>query len=306
MKVSKQQLEGDFIMFKVKLYNKIAEVGLRRLDPALFTVGEDVDAPDAIIVRSAKILPEMLNPELKCIARAGIGFNNICSDECAKRGIAVFNTPGANANAVKELVLGALVLSSRDIFGGAEWVKANADNPDVAALVEKGKAAFTGPELVGKTLGIIGMGNIGRKVAEMAKALGMNVIGYDKYAPCDATEDEVYANSDYITLHATFTDETRHSVNAKTLATMKDGVRIINLARAELVDDDAIIAALESGKVRFYVTDLPNNKTANVPGVIAIPHLGASTPESEDNCAIMAADEVAAFLLRGEVRNKVN
>jgi D-3-phosphoglycerate dehydrogenase len=218
----------------------------------------------------------------------------------------VFNTPGANANAVKELVLGALVLTSRDILGGVQWVKDNADDSDVPALVEKGKSMFAGPELIGKTLGIIGMGNVGRKVAEMAAALGMNVLSYDKYAPCNATEADVYAASDYITLHSPYTDETRHSVNAKTLATMKDGVRIINLARAELVDDDAIIAALDSGKIRFYVTDLPNNKTANVPGIIAIPHLGASTPESEENCAIMAADEVSVFLLRGEERNRVN
>jgi D-3-phosphoglycerate dehydrogenase len=293
-------------MYKVKLYNKIAKIGLDRLDPALFTTGGDVDAPEAILVRSAKITPDMLNPELKCIARAGAGVNNICVDECTKRGIVVFNTPGANANAVKELVIGALIFSSRDVFGAANWVRDNADNVDVPALVEKGKSQFVGPEIAGKTLGIIGMGNIGRKVAAAAEALGMTVLGYDKYAPCNSSEEEIYAKSDYITLHAVYTDETRHSINAKTLAAMKDGVRIINLARAELVDDDAIIAALSSGKVARYVTDLANNKTANVPGIIALPHIGASTPESEDNCAVMAVDEISDYLLNGTIRNSVN
>jgi D-3-phosphoglycerate dehydrogenase len=293
-------------MFKIKLYNKIAKVGLDRLDPDKFEVGEDIAAPDAILVRSAKITADMLNPELKCIARAGAGVNNIDLKACTERGIVVFNTPGANANAVKELVVGALILASRDIVGGIEWTKANSADADVPALVEKGKAQFTGPELSGKTLGILGLGAIGAKVREVAAALGMNVLGYDPYAESNATREELIAKSDYITLHLPYLPETKHTINAGEIARMKDGVRIINCARGELVDDDAMIAALAAGKVACYVTDFPNNKTANAKGVIAIPHLGASTPESEDNCAVMAADEIAGFLLDGIIRNKVN
>jgi len=293
-------------MYKVKLYNKIAKVGLEHLDPEKFTYGEDIQNPDAILVRSAKLTADDLNPELKCIARAGIGINNIPLEECTKRGIVVFNTPGANANAVKELVLGALIIASRNVIAATKWVEENSEQEDVAAQVEKGKSQFVGSEISGKTLGIIGMGAIGRKVAAAAEALGMNVLGYDKYSECNSTEEEIYAKADYITLHATFTEETKHMINSKTLSQMKNGVRIINLARAELVNDDDIIAALKDGKVACYVTDLPNNKTANVPGIIAIPHLGASTPESEDNCAIMAAEEISNYLLNGKIKNSVN
>jgi D-3-phosphoglycerate dehydrogenase len=293
-------------MFKIKLYNKIARVGLERFDPAEFEVGEDVTAPDAILVRSAKITADMLNAELKCIARAGAGVNNIDLAACTERGIAVFNTPGANANAVKELVVAALILSSRDIIGGIEWTKANAADGDVPALVEKGKSRFAGPEISGKTLGILGMGAIGRRVRDAAEALGMTVLGYDPHTESNAAREEIIAGSDYITLHLPYLPETRHTIGAAEIANMKDGVRIINFARAELVDDDAIIAALESGKIARYVTDFPTNKTANAKGVIAIPHLGASTPESEDNCAVMAADTIAAFLSEGKIRNKVN
>jgi D-3-phosphoglycerate dehydrogenase len=293
-------------MFKVKLYNKIAKVGLEKLDPAKFAYGEDIAAPEAILVRSAKITPDLLNPELKCVARAGVGVNNICVDECTKRGIVVFNTPGANANAVKELVIGALILASRNLIDANEWVRENSGDSDVAALVEKGKSQFTGSEILGKTIGIIGYGNVGRLVGEAASALGMNVLSYDKYAKCNSTEDEIFQKSDYIALHATLTDETRDTINSDTLSKMKDGVKIINLARAELVNDDDIIAAIGSGKVSRYVTDLPNNKTANVKGIIAIPHLGASTPESEDNCAIMAAEEISNYLLNGKIKNSVN
>ncbi|MDR2530912.1 MAG: 3-phosphoglycerate dehydrogenase [Oscillospiraceae bacterium] len=311
-------------MFKIKLYNKIAKVGLDRLDPAKFVYGEEIELPDAIIVRSAKITPEHLTPGLKCIVRAGAGVNNICVDECRERGIAVFNTPGANANAVKELAIAALILASRDIVGGIAWTRANASDSDVPTLVEKGKAQFTGPEIIGKTLGLIGTGAVGALVARAANALGMRVLAADPFlsegartalSDCVTFVDdgkvklgdftEVFAQSDYISLHAPVTADTRGGVNSSTIAKMRDGVRIVNLARAELVDDDALLAALASGKVARYVTDLPTNKTADAAGVIAIPHLGSSTPESEDNCAIMAADTVTNYFINNATTGNI-
>ncbi|NLL46564.1 MAG: 3-phosphoglycerate dehydrogenase [Clostridiales bacterium] len=306
-------------MFKVKTLNKIAEIGTQRLDCGFFCIDDRCESPDAILVRSAKMCESALNDDLLCIARAGAGVNNIPLASCTEKGIVVFNSPGANSGGVKELVLASLILASRDIIGGIEWVKSIADKGDeVPALVEKGKSSFVGPEIFSKTLGIIGLGAIGAKVAQDAYALGMKVMGYDPFlsdtvrtmlaGKASFTKDmaDIFKNSDYITLHLPYSDTTKNTINAETIAMMKDGVRIINLARGELVNDDDIIAALESGKVGRYVTDFPNAKTANAKGVIAIPHLGASTPESEENCAIMAADEIKEYILNGNIINSVN
>lgn len=306
-------------MYKIKTLNSIAQVGLDNFDKSLYTVSDDIENPDAILVRSAKLHGYDFNPELLCIARAGAGTNNIPVEECGEKGIVVFNTPGANAEAVKELVLCALLLSSRDILGGVDWVKSIAAKGDeVPSLVEKGKAAYVGPEIKGKTLGVIGLGAIGAKIANDAMALGMKVYGHDPYLSVEAAWripssvinareiETIYKNCDYITIHVPYTESTHHQINACSLAMMKSGVRIINLARAELVNDDDIIDAIDSGKVSCYVTDFPNAKTANVPKIIPIPHLGASTPESEDNCAVMAAMEIIDYLENGNINNSVN
>jgi D-3-phosphoglycerate dehydrogenase len=306
-------------MYTVKTLNKIAQIGTDRFDKAVFTIDNAANDPDAIMVRSADMLNYDFNRNLLCIARAGAGYNNIPVDRCAQSGIAVFNTPGANSGGVKELVLCALFLSSRDIFGGCEWVRSIADKKDeVSALVEKNKSAYAGPEILGKTLGLIGVGAIGAKVARDAHALGMTVYGIDPFLSDEIKAglsayvrfvddvDELYAVSDYISLHLPYNSETKHKICAESIAKMKDGVRIINIARGELVCDDDILEALESGKVSRYVTDFPNAKTACAKGVIAIPHLGASTPESEDNCAIMAADQISEYLLNGNLINCVN
>jgi len=306
-------------MYNVKTLNKISKTGLQVLNPAKYTAGDDIEKPDAILVRSAKMHDMQFNPELLCIARAGAGTNNIPCDRCAQEGIVVFNTPGANSNAVKELVVCALLLASRDIVGGVEWVRSIADKGDeVAAMVEKGKSSYVGPELAGKSLGVIGLGAIGAKIANAAVALGMTVYGYDPYLSVDAAwnlsasvrhatnVDTVYAECDYVTLHIPYLDSTHHFINADAIAKMKNGARLINLARAELVDDDALIAALESGKLARYVTDFPNGKTAGAKNVVAIPHLGASTPESEENCAVMAAHEIVEYVENGNIVNAVN
>lgn len=306
-------------MFTVKTLNKIAKIGTDRFDTALFTVDDNAENPDAILVRSAKMLDYTFNKNLLCIARAGAGVNNIPLDRCAEEGIVVFNSPGANSNGVKELVIASLLLASRDIVGGIEWAKGIADKGDeVAALVEKGKSAFVGPEILGKTLGVIGLGAVGAKAAAAAHALGMTVVGYDPFVSEAAKTmlngkvkfvtdmADVFKASDYITLHLPYMESTKNTVNAAAIAMMKDGVKIINLARGELVNDDDIIAALESGKVGKYITDFPNGKTVAAKGVIAIPHLGASTPESEDNCAVMAVDEINEYVLNGNIVNSVN
>jgi len=304
-------------MYNIKTLNKISKIGLDVLTDK-YTVADDCAAPDAILVRSAKMHDYAFNPELVCIARAGAGVNNIPCDRCAEEGIVVFNTPGANANSVKELVLCAMLLASRDVVGGVEWAKSIAGTEDVAGQVEKGKSAFVGPELMGKSLGVIGLGAIGARIANDAIELGMKVYGYDPYLSVDAAwrlsssvihatdVDTIYKNCDYITIHVPYMESTKHTINADAIAKMKDGVRIINLARGELVDDDAILPALESGKVARYVTDFPNNKTAGAKGVVAIPHLGASTPESEDNCAVMAANEIMDYVENGNIVNSVN
>ncbi len=307
-------------MFKIKTMNKIAPVGLERLPAENYTVSDDMQGEDAILVRSAKLHDYDFPESLWAIARAGAGVNNIPVDRCSEAGVVVFNTPGANANAVKELVLCAMLLASRDVIGGAEWVKQQAGIPgvEVADVVEKGKSAFVGPEVYRKTLGVVGLGAIGALVANIGLSLGMDVYGYDPYLSVDAALrldrhikvvkdlDALYANSDYITLHLPFMEATKNTVNAAAIAKMKDGVRLINLARGGLVNDDDLIAALESGKVACYATDFPNNKLVAAPHVVALPHLGASTPESEDNCAVMAANQVKDFLENGNIKNSVN
>ena len=306
-------------MFQIKTMNKISPKGLAQLPGEKYTVADDVANEDAILVRSAKLHDYEFPANLWAIARAGAGTNNIPVDRCSEAGIIVFNTPGANANAVKELVICALLCASRDIMGGYSWVREQAEaGAEVAAVVEKGKSAFVGPELYRKTLGVGGLGAIGALVANVALSLGMEVYGYDPFLSVDAAlrldrhvhvvkdAGELYRNADYVTIHMPYTKDTKHTINADTIAQMKDGVRVVNLARGELVDDEAMLAALESGKVARYVTDFPNNTVALAKGVVAFPHLGASTPESEDNCAVMAADELRDFLENGNVKNSVN
>lgn len=306
-------------MFTVKTLNKIAKVGLDRLDAKYFAQDDNAADPDAILVRSAKMLDYAPNAALQCVARAGAGYNNIPVEAYAEQGVVVFNTPGANANAVKELAVCALILASRDVIGGIDWCRTIADKGDeVAALVEKGKSQFVGPELLGKTLGLIGLGNVGAKVAKAASALGMRVLGYDPFlsealrqdlagtAEIVDELDSLYAASDYISLHLPYNKDTANTICAATIAKMKDGARIINIARSELVSDADMEKALADGKIARYVTDFPNGNTVKMPGCVAIPHLGASTPESEDNCAVMAAQQISEYLLQGNIVNSVN
>lgn len=306
-------------MYQIKTLNKIAAVGLERLDAEHYQVGEEFSDADGILVRSADLLSYQFPEKLKAISRAGVGVNNIPIDRCSEAGIAVFNTPGANANAVKELVLCALLMASRDIDGSIRWVRQQVENGvDVTTVVEKGKAAFVGPELFRKSLGVIGLGAIGSLVANMAISLGMDVYGYDPYLSVNnalrldrhihVVQDasELYKKSDYITIHIHFTEQTRHMIDGAAIAKMKPGVRFINLARGEIVEDEAMIAALDTGKVAAYITDFPNNRLVQVPHVVAMPHLGASTPESEQNCAVMAADELKDYLENGNIHNSVN
>jgi len=306
-------------MFKIKTMNKIAQIGLDRLSADTYTVGDDVSGEAGILVRSAKLHDYHFPDSLWAIARAGAGTNNIPVEQCAEKGIVVFNTPGANANAVKELAVCALLLASRNIIGGSMWVREQvASGVDVTTVIEKGKAAFAGPELSHKALGVMGLGAIGVLVANAAQKLGMDVYGYDPYLSVNSalrldrhvnvvkSAEELYRVADYVTIHVPFMESTRHTINSDALAAMKDGVRIINLARGELVDDEALLAALDSGKVASYVTDFPNNALCVNEKVVVIPHLGASTPESEDNCAVMAADELRDYLENGNIRNSVN
>ena len=300
----------------IKLLNKIAKIGTDKLDRSLFNVGEGVDAPYGIMVRSASMHEMEFNSELRAIARAGAGVNNIPIERCTENGIVVFNTPGANANAVKELVIAGLMLASRDVVGGVKW--AGTLTEDVAGQVEKGKSKFAGVEVAGKTLGVIGLGAIGGMVANTAVHLRMEVVGCDPYLSVEAawslnhhiekaaTYDDIYACSDYITLHVPSTPQTKGMINKDTIAKMKDGVRILNFARADLVNAADLKEALASGKVAAYVTDFPTEDVINVPGVVAIPHLGASTAESEDNCAVMAAMELGDYIANGNIRNSVN
>lgn len=305
-------------MYNVLTLNKIAAVGTERLGDN-YTCGDAVENPDAILVRSAAMHDMTFGSNLLAIARAGAGTNNIPKDTCTEQGIVVFNTPGANANAVKELVLAGLLLSSRKIVEGIDWAKTLKGNGDaVAKMVEKGKGQFVGPELKGKTLGVIGLGAIGILVANAADLLGMKVIGYDPFMSVanalklDPTiklmksKEEVMTSCDYLTIHVPLTPETQDMVDAAMIEKMKDGVRILNYSRDGLVNSEAVLAALKSGKVAKYVTDFGNDAILGEENVIVLPHLGASTPESEDNCAIMACDEVKEYLENGNIVNSVN
>ena len=315
MKVKK----GNRYMIKVNLLNNIKSSKLELFNTEKYTVGVELENHEALMLRSAKIHDMVFGNELLCIARAGAGYNNIPVDRCADEGIVVFNTPGANSGAVKELVICSLFLSTRDIIGGIEWVKSVVSEGDeIPALVEKQKAKYVGPEVLGKTLGVIGLGAIGAKIAEAAVGLGMEVLGYDPYISIDAAWnlspqikkvddlDTIYQKSDFISVNVPYMEATKKFINKDVISKMKPGVRIINAARAELVNDDDMLAALESGQVSCYVTDFPNAKTAGAKGVIAIPHLGASTPESEDNCVSMAAAQIIEFIENGNIINSVN
>ncbi len=281
-------------MFKIQTLNKIAKCGLDNFDEK-YEISDTVENPDGIILRSFKMHDMKVGDNLKAVARAGAGTNNIPVDEYAKKGIVVFNTPGANANAVKELTIAGLFLASRKVTEAVDWAKTLKGNgADVGPMVEKGKSAFAGPEIKGKTLGVIGLGAIGVQVANAAEALGMKVIGYDPFV------------SDYVTLHLPLNDNTKGLVNAELLENANDGIRILNFARGELVETKALLEALESGKVASYVTDFPSDEVIGVKNVVAIPHLGASTPESEDNCATMAGKELVDYLENGNITNSVN
>ena len=304
-------------MFKILTLNKISKVGLGQLSDN-YTVSDNEANPDGILLRSFKMHDMELPESLKAVARCGAGVNNIPLDKCAEKGIVVFNTPGANANAVKELVLTGLLLSSRKIMASYAWAQSLQGTEDIAKQVEKGKSNFAGPEINGKTLGIVGLGAIGVLVANAAVALGMNVIGYDPYfsiknalaldnaVKFTSNLDDIYAVADYITVHVPATPETKNMINAESLAKCKDGVRLLNFARNELVNVADVKTALESGKVSCYVCDFPNEETVGVDGIITLPHLGASTPEAEDNCATMAAKEIMAYLEDGNIVNSVN
>ncbi len=305
-------------MYTILTLNKISEKGLACFD-SKYTCTADTQTPDAVIVRSASMHDMELPASLLAVARAGAGYNNIPVASCTDKGICVFNTPGANANAVKELVICALFLTSRRIVPSIEWCRTLKGNgSEVGKMVEKGKSNFAGPEILGKTLGVYGMGAIGVLVANAAAALGMKVIGYDPYisdkavAALDksvtltANSDDLFVESDYITLHAPLNDATRGIVNKNTLAMAKDGIRVLNFARGELVDSADIIEAVNSGKCAAYATDFPTDEQLCVDGIIAIPHLGASSPESEENCAVMAAKQISEYLEKGNVVNSVN
>ncbi len=306
-------------MFTIQTRNAIAESGLAQLGGSRFTIDPDTEAPDAILLRSADLHGEHLPASVKAIARAGAGVNNIPVETCTERGIVVFNTPGANANAVKELVIASLLLSGRRLSEGIAWARSlKGTDADVEALVEKEKKRFAGPEIAGKTLGIIGLGAIGVMVANAAGELGMRVLGYDPYISvnaawglrrdverADALED-LLARSDYITLHAPLTENTTGIIGANALSRVKRGVRILNLARGPLVDNEAMLSALDAGTVSRYVTDFPTAALVGHSSVIPIPHLGASTPESEENCAVMAARQLRDFLFTGNITNSVN
>ncbi len=306
-------------MYNIQTLNKIASCGTDVFDKTKYAIADEQANPDAIMVRSAAMHDMEFGSNLLAIARAGAGVNNIPVEKCAEQGICVFNTPGANANAVKELVIAGLLLASRKVADALAWVPSLKNEGDqVGKLVEKGKSQFAGPEIQGKTLGIIGLGAIGILVANAAVSLGMKVVGTDPFLSVNAalklsrkvsvvpTQKEVFEACDYLTIHVPFNPDTKGFINAETIGIMKDGVRILNFARGELVDTPSILAALESGKVACYVTDFPNAEVIGVKNVVALPHLGASTPESEDNCAVMAAEELIDYIENGNIRNSVN
>ena len=305
-------------MFTIKTLNAISPVGLAKLNKNLFDVSVDADAPDGILVRSADLLNTTFDDNLLAIARAGAGVNNIPLDRCSEQGIVVFNTPGANANAVAELVIGMLIAGSRNVAAAAQWTQGLAGDPAMAKSVEKGKKQFVGNEIKGKTLGVIGLGAIGSRVANCAIELGMEVYGYDPYISIDAAWNlssrvrhcvnlnDMLPLCDYITIHVPYLPTTKDTINTQTLALCKDGVKILNYARGELVNTAALLEAMDSGKVSGYMTDFPSEAILGRPGIVCTPHLGASTPESEDNCAVMAAEELKDYIENGNIRNAVN
>lgn len=305
-------------MYDILTLNKISQIGLKELD-SKYTVSDACENPDGIIVRSAAMHEFDFSEKTLAVARAGAGVNNIPVDKCTEKGIVVFNTPGANANAVKELVIAGLMLSSRRVAAAYDWCKTlKGEGENVGKLVEKGKSQFAGPEILGKTLGVVGLGAIGRLVAVAANNLGMKIVGYDPYfndalkgeLPADTeyvdSLDAIYEKSDYITLHLPCTSETKGMINAETIAKMKDGARILNFARGELVKGADMAETVTSGKIGAYVTDFPSDEVIGVENVTALPHLGASTPESEENCAYMAAVEIREYLEKGNIKNSVN
>lgn len=305
-------------MYDILTLNKIAKCGTDSFDKAKYTVSDNAENPDAIMVRSAAMHDMQFGDKLLAIGRAGAGVNNIPVDRCAEEGIVVFNTPGANANAVKELVIAGLLLTSRKITDAVSWVSTLKGTEEIGKQVEKGKASFAGPEISGKTLGVIGLGAIGVLVANAAMSLGMKVVGYDPYLSVKAALslnpgvktvsdiNELYGASDYITIHVPYNADTKGTISAKAVEAMKDGVRILNFARGELADNAAVLSALESGKIACYITDFPCEELIGAKNVICVPHLGASTPESEDNCAVMAASELIDYIENGNIRNSVN
>ncbi len=305
-------------MYNIQTLNKISSVGTDVFDKSKYAVSDNFENPEAIMVRSAKMHDMQFGDNLLAIARAGAGVNNIPVERCAEEGICVFNTPGANANAVKELAICAILLSSRKITEAAAWAASLKGTPDAPKTVEGGKSKFAGPEIMGKTLGIIGLGAIGGKIANAAVALGMKVVGYDPYLSVNAALlldssvkvvndiNDIYKSCDYISIHVPYTPDTKNTIDAEQIAMMKDGVRLINLARGELINSEAVVKAIADGKVAKYVTDFADDVVLGVENVIVLPHLGASTPESEDNCAIMAANELIDYIENGNIKNSVN
>ena len=305
-------------MYNILTLNKIAACGTDIFDKTKYAVSDSVENPVAIMVRSAKMHDMEMGSDLLAIARAGAGVNNIPVEKCAEDGIVVFNTPGANSNAVKELAICALLLSSRKITEAAAWAASLKGTPDAPKTVEGGKAKFAGPEILGKTLGVIGLGAIGGKIANACSRLGMKVVGYDPYLSVNAALhldphvsvvaniEDIYKSCDYITIHVPYTPAGKNMIDSEQIAMMKDGVRLINLARGELINSQAVVDAIAAGKVAKYVTDFADDIVLGVENVIVLPHLGASTPESEDNCAVMAANELIDYIERGTIKNSVN
>jgi len=305
--------------FKVQTFNKISDTGLSRFPAERYAISDEVSNPDALLVRSASLHDFSFERGLKAIARAGAGVNNIPLDKCTSSGIVVFNTPGANANAVKELVIAGLLLSSRKIIEGINWSQTlKGKGEEVTKLIEKGKSNFAGPEIYGKTLGVIGLGAIGMLAANAGESMGMRVIGYDPYISIDSawqlskyvqkaqSLDQLLAEADYITLHVPLIDATKGFINKKKFQIMKDGVSILNFARGGLVNKQDLMEALDGGRVHRFVTDFPSDNLLGHEKIIAVPHLGASTPESEDNCAVMAVDQILDYLENGNIKNSVN
>ena len=306
-------------MFNILTYNKISEAGLRKLDPAKYSVAPQMEDPDAIMVRSDLLLDMQFGPSLKAIARVGAGFNNIPIERCTASGICVFNTPGGNANAVKELVVCGMIMACRNVEKASKWVKElPGEESKYGGLVEKGKEKFRGPEIMGKKIGVIGLGQVGSRVAHACRSLGMEVIGYDPYLThlrvLELKEDvrvvekldEIYSECDFITVHTPLNDETRGMIGCEAIASMKDGVYLLNYARGPIVDNDAVCDALEAGKIAAFATDFPTEREMKMENVVCTPHLASGSPEAEENCAVMAVRQTRDYLENGNISNSVN